>query len=72
MLTANQTISRDIYDIRKKKKKCGSLTIRGQEYDVSGKKVIFELGGRDIASKHELYLIVSSIKDGKDYPVYAS
>lgn len=49
-----------------KKKKCGQLLIRGQEYDTSGKKVVFELGARDIMSKHELYLKVSSMGNGRE------
>lgn len=43
----------------------------GQDYDVSGKKVIFELGAREIISKHEIYLLVSCIGyEGESYPIY--
>ncbi|KAL4498328.1 hypothetical protein ABPG72_013134 [Tetrahymena utriculariae] len=69
MCSSNFQLQKPIF--HEKKDNRGYITIRCNEYDAGGEKMLFHLGCSQFQSKNELFIRVSSQIDGRTYqPIY--
>lgn len=76
MCVPSRTITREFKNKNQKnsKKKLGSVEIRGNYFDVDGKKVYFHLAGKEFMKSHDLFIRVNCLSEGRRelVPVYGT